>query len=151
MLAYAEEKGIPVFQTAAKPWSTDENLYHISYEAGILEDPNTTPPKDMWKLTADPEDAPNTPERVAIHFENGVPVKVVNKDTKKVVENNALDVFLCLNDLGRKHGVGRLDIVENRFIGIKSRGCYETPGGTILRAAHLDLEGVTLDREGIFC
>lgn len=146
LLAYAEEKGIPVFQTAAKPWSTDENLYHISYEAGILEDPDVTPPKDMWKLTVDPEDAPNIPERIAIHFENGVPVKVVNESEKKTV-TDALELFLYLNALGRKHGVGRIDIVENRFIGIKSRGCYETPAGTILRAAHVDLEGLVLDRE----
>ncbi|KAJ3360870.1 argininosuccinate synthetase [Kappamyces sp. JEL0680] len=147
LLEYAALKGIPVFQTAAKPWSTDENLYHISYEAGILEDPNTTPPKDMWKLTVDPEDAPSTPERIAIHFSQGIPVKVENLDTKHVVQGDDLALFLYLNDLARKHGVGRLDIVENRFIGIKSRGCYETPAGTILRAAHVDLEGLTLDRE----
>jgi argininosuccinate synthase len=147
LLAYAAEKGIPVVQTAAKPWSTDENLYHISYEAGILENPLTAPPKDMWKLTTDPEDAPNTPERISIFFKNGIPYKVENRDTKKVIENKDLELFLYLNELGRKHGVGRLDIVENRFIGIKSRGCYETPGGTILRTAHVDLEGVTLDRE----
>ncbi|KAJ3229246.1 argininosuccinate synthetase [Chytriomyces hyalinus] len=146
LLDYAAEKGIPVFQTAAKPWSTDENLYHISYEAGILEDPNVTPPKDMWKLITDPEDAPTTPERISIHFENGKPVKVVNKGDGKTC-TDGLDLFLYLNHLGRKHGVGRIDIVENRFIGIKSRGCYETPGGTILRAAHVDIEGLTLDRE----
>jgi argininosuccinate synthase len=148
LLEYAAQKGIPVFQTAAKPWSTDENLYHISYEAGILENPETVPPKDMWKLTVDPEDAPNVPERIEIHFAKGVPVKVINKDSGKIVEGNCLEIFLYLNELARKHGIGRLDIVENRFIGIKSRGCYETPGGTILRAAHVDLEGVTLDREG---
>ncbi|KAJ3244780.1 argininosuccinate synthetase [Chytriomyces hyalinus] len=146
LLDYAAKKGIPVFQTAAKPWSTDENLYHISYEAGILEDPNVTPPKDMWKLITDPEDAPTTPERISIHFENGKPVKVVNKGDGKTC-TDGLDLFLYLNHLGRKHGVGRIDIVENRFIGIKSRGCYETPGGTILRAAHVDIEGLTLDRE----
>ncbi|KAJ3324083.1 argininosuccinate synthetase [Boothiomyces sp. JEL0866] len=147
LLEYAALKGIPVVQTASKPWSTDENLYHISYEAGILENPDQTPPKDMWKLTVDPEDAPNTPERLSIHFSNGIPVKVENTTTGKVVEKDDLALFLYLNEVGRKHGVGRLDIVENRFIGIKSRGCYETPGGTILRAAHVDLEGLTLDRE----
>ncbi|KAH6570146.1 argininosuccinate synthase [Batrachochytrium salamandrivorans] len=146
LLEYAAEHGIPVTQTAAKPWSTDENLYHISFEAGILENPNTTPPKDMWKLTVDPEDAPNTPERIEVHFAQGKPVKVVNT-VDGVVVTEALELFLYLNALGRKHGVGRIDIVENRFIGIKSRGCYETPGGTILRAAHVDLEGLTLDRE----
>ncbi|KAI8929220.1 argininosuccinate synthase [Entophlyctis helioformis] len=147
LLAYAAERNIPVAQTSAKPWSTDENLFHISFEAGILEDPNTTPPKDMWKLTVDPEDAPNTPERIAIHFVEGKPTKVENLSDGSTVHTDALELFMYLNELGRKHGVGRIDIVENRFIGIKSRGCYETPGGTILRAAHVDLEGLTLDRE----
>ncbi|KAI8866089.1 argininosuccinate synthetase [Ramicandelaber brevisporus] len=146
LLAYAAEKGIPVSQTPAKPWSTDENLFHISYEAGALEDPDWTPPKDMWKLTVDPEDAPNTPERIQIEFKQGIPVKVTNTNDGKVVEGG-LEIFLYLNAIARRNGVGRIDIVENRFIGIKSRGCYETPGGTILRAAHMDLEGLTLDRE----
>jgi argininosuccinate synthase len=144
LLAFAAEKGIPVVQTAAKPWSTDENLFHISYEAGILEDPNVTPPKDMWKLTVDPEDAPNTPERITISFEKGIPVKVVNhNDNTEVTEPVAL--FTYLNTVARRNGIGRIDIVESRFIGVKSRGCYETPGGTILRNAHKDLEGLTLD------
>ncbi|KAJ3219163.1 argininosuccinate synthetase [Dinochytrium kinnereticum] len=147
LLEYAAEKGIPVFQTAAKPWSTDENLYHISYEAGILEDPDVTPPKDMWKLITDPEDAPNTPERIAIHFDKGIPTLVENITDGTTKQTDSLDLFIYLNALGRKHGIGRIDIVENRFVGIKSRGCYETPGGTILRAAHVDLEGLTLDRE----
>jgi len=146
LLAYAAEKGIPVQQTAAKPWSTDENLYHISFEAGILEDPNVTPPPNMWKLTKNPEEAPDKPEHIAITFKAGIPVKVENLDDGHV-ETDALDLFLYLNQLGRKHGVGRVDIVENRFIGIKSRGCYETPGGTILRAAHVDIEGLAMDRE----
>jgi len=146
LLAYAAEKGIPVHQTAAKPWSTDENLYHISFEAGILEDPNITPPPNMWKLTTNPEEAPDTPEHIAITFKAGIPVKVENLGDGHV-ETDALNLFLYLNQLGRKHGVGRVDIVENRFIGIKSRGCYETPGGTILRAAHVDLEGLAMDRE----
>ncbi|KAI9497920.1 argininosuccinate synthase [Zychaea mexicana] len=144
LLAFAAEKGIPVVQTAAKPWSTDENLFHISYEAGILEDPNVTPPKDMWKLTVDPEDAPNTPERITITFEKGIPVKVVNhNDGTEVTE--AVELFTYLNTVARRNGIGRIDIVESRFIGVKSRGCYETPGGTILRNAHKDLEGLTLD------
>ncbi|EIW79017.1 argininosuccinate synthetase [Coniophora puteana RWD-64-598 SS2] len=143
LLAYAAEKQIPVQQTAAKPWSTDENLFHISYEAGILEDPNTTPPADMWKLTASPESAPETPEQISIEFKRGIPVKVTagGKDT-----TDAVEVFLTLNALARKHGIGRIDIVENRFIGVKSRGCYESPAATILRVAHMDLEGLTLDR-----
>ncbi|OZJ01956.1 Argininosuccinate synthase [Bifiguratus adelaidae] len=148
LLAYAAEKGIPVVQTAAKPWSTDENLFHISYEAGILEDPNVTPPADMWKLTVSPEDAPNKPEHITIAFEAGVPVCVKNISDNTVVthENDGpLALFTYLNTLARRNGIGRVDIVESRFIGVKSRGCYETPGGTILRAAHIDLEGLTLD------
>lgn len=145
LLQFAAEKNIPVQQTAAKPWSTDENLFHISYEAGILEDPNTTPPDDMWKLTASPENAPTEPERIAIEFKEGLPVKVVvPKDAKEYTD--AVDIFNVLNALARKHGIGRIDIVENRFIGVKSRGCYESPAATILRVAHMDLEGLTLDR-----
>ncbi|KAI0351621.1 argininosuccinate synthetase [Trametes cingulata] len=145
LLAYAAEKKIPVQQTAAKPWSTDENLFHISYEAGILEDPNTTPPADMWKLTVDPEQAPQTPQRISIEFAKGLPVKVTVPDENKTY-TDAVEIFTALNALARKHGIGRIDIVENRFIGVKSRGCYESPGATILRAAHMDLEGLTLDR-----
>lgn len=142
---FAAEKNIHVAQTKAKPWSTDENLFHISYEAGILEDPNVTPPKNMWKLTVDPEDAPNTPERITITFERGIPVKVVNHNDGQVVEKDDVKLFTYLNAVARRNGVGRIDIVESRFIGVKSRGCYETPGGTILRTAHMDLEGLTMD------
>ncbi|KAM6496832.1 argininosuccinate synthetase [Amanita muscaria] len=145
LIAYAAQNNIPVAQTAAKPWSTDENLFHISYEAGILEDPDTTPPADMWKLTTSPEDAPQEPQRLTIEFSKGLPVKVTVPDEDKVY-TDAVEIFLALNALARKHGVGRIDIVENRFIGVKSRGCYESPGATILRAAHVDLEGLTLDR-----
>ncbi|PWA00004.1 hypothetical protein BB558_003960 [Smittium angustum] len=146
LLKFAVEKGIPVSQTPSKPWSTDDNLYHISYEAGILEDPDVTPQRDMWKLTVDPEDAPNTPEFINITFEKGIPVRVQNEGDKTDV-TSPLDLFIYLNTVARRNGVGRLDIVENRFIGIKSRGCYETPGGTILRVAHIDIEGLVLDRE----
>ncbi|CAN6631808.1 argininosuccinate synthase [Trichomonascus vanleenenianus] len=145
LLDYAAEKNIPVAQTKAKPWSTDENLAHISYEAGILEDPDTTPPKDMWKLTVDPTDAPNTPEDFTVFFEKGIPTKIVYEGSKEVTE--PVELFLTANAIARRNGVGRIDIVENRFIGIKSRGCYETPGLTILRSAHIDLEGLVLDRE----
>jgi len=145
LIEYAGKNNIPVAQTAAKPWSTDENLFHISYEAGILEDPNTTPPKDMWKLTADPEDAPQQPQHITIEFSKGLPVKVKVLDENKEY-TDGVEIFLALNALARKHGIGRIDIVENRFIGVKSRGCYESPGATILRAAHVDLEGLTLDR-----
>jgi argininosuccinate synthase len=122
----------------------DENLAHCSYEAGILEDPNTTPPEDMWKLTVDPMKAPDTPEDFTFHFEKGLPVKLESKDG---VKTDPLDLFLTANAIARRNGVGRIDIVENRFIGLKSRGCYETPGLTMLRSAHVDLEGLVLDRE----
>ncbi|KAI8053870.1 argininosuccinate synthase [Syncephalis plumigaleata] len=146
LLAYASQKNIPVSQTPSKPWSTDENLFHISYEAGILEDPDVTAPSDMWKLTVDPESAPDTPERITITFAKGLPVKVKNHNDGTEV-TDPLELFIYLNTLARRNGIGRIDIVENRFIGIKSRGCYETPGGTILRVAHVDLEGLTVDRE----
>ncbi|KAF8166539.1 argininosuccinate synthetase [Mycena galopus ATCC 62051] len=145
LLEYAAKNNIPVVQTASKPWSTDENMFHISYEAGILEDPNTTPPTDMWKLTTALEDAPSTPERISIEFAAGLPTKVTVPAANKTY-TDPVEIFLALNALGRTHGIGRIDIVENRFIGVKSRGCYESPGATILRAAHVDLEGLTLDR-----
>lgn len=145
LLAYAAEVGVPVSQTKAKPWSMDENLAHCSYEAGILEDPNETAPKDLWKLTTDPLDAPDTPEDFTVHFEKGLPSKLEYEGGKVVSE--PLDLFLAANTIARRHGVGRIDIVENRFIGLKSRGCYETPGLTILRSAHVDLEGLVLDKE----
>merc|ERR1712093_911279 len=111
LLDFAAEKGIPVFQTAAKPWSTDENLFHISYEAGILEDPDTTPPSDMWKLTADPIlSAANEPEDVTIKFEKGVPVSLTSSSTG--TKTSPTELFLAANALARKHGVGRIDIVE---------------------------------------
>ncbi|KAK5732287.1 argininosuccinate synthetase [Elasticomyces elasticus] len=144
LLDYASEKKIPVTSTKSKPWSMDENLAHCSYEAGILEDPNTTAPEDMWKLTVDPTKAPNEPEDFTIHFEKGLPVKLECKDGNKT---EPLDLFLTANTIARRHGVGRVDIVENRFIGLKSRGCYETPGLSMLRSAHIDLEGLTMDRE----
>jgi argininosuccinate synthase len=145
LLDYAAKKGIPVTSTKSKPWSMDENLAHCSCEAGILEDPDTTPPNDMWKLTADPIlSAPNEPEDIVIDFEKGLPVKLTSKSQKEATDPTG--IFLAANALARKHGVGRIDIVENRFIGLKSRGC-ETPGLTILRNAHVDLEGLTLDRE----
>ncbi|OQO10576.1 Argininosuccinate synthase [Cryoendolithus antarcticus] len=145
LLDYAAEKGIPVSSTKGKPWSMDENLAHCSYEAGILEDPNTTPPEDMWKLTADPTKAPDKPEDFTVHFEKGLPVKLEYDNGKTATDS--VDLFLTANAIARKHGVGRIDIVENRFIGLKSRGCYETPGYTMLRAAHIDLEGLVMDRE----
>lgn len=149
LLDYAAKVGIPVSQTKAKPWSMDENLAHCSYEAGILEDPDTTPPKDMWKLTKDPIEAPDQPMDFILHFEKGLPVKLEFQTDRGEPQTvtDSVELFLTVNAIARNHGVGRIDIVENRFIGIKSRGCYETPGLTCLRAAHIDLEGLVLDRE----
>lgn len=121
-------------------------MFHISYEAGILEDPDVTPPTDMWKLTTSLEEAPSTPEQISIEFKAGLPVKVTLLSEQNKTITDPVDIFNTLNALGRKHGIGRIDIVENRFIGVKSRGCYETPGATILRIAHMDIEGLTLDR-----
>jgi argininosuccinate synthase len=123
----------------------DENLAHCSYEAGILEDPDVTPPADMWKLTVDPLKAPDKPEDFTLYFEKGIPTKLVQADGKTVTD--PVELFLATNTIARRNGVGRIDIVENRFIGLKSRGCYETPGLTMLRGAHVDLEGLVMDRE----
>ncbi|PBP18707.1 argininosuccinate synthetase [Diplocarpon rosae] len=144
LLDYAAATGIPVSSTKSKPWSMDENLAHCSYEAGILEDPDTTPPSDMWKLTIDPLNAPDEPEDFTLFFAKGLPVKLIIGD-KTITDS--VELFLEVNALARRNGVGRIDIVENRFIGLKSRGCYETPGLTCLRGAHIDLEGLVLDRE----
>jgi argininosuccinate synthase len=140
-VAYAKKHGIPVPVTAEKPYSTDANLLHISYEGGVLEDPWTGPPADMFKMTVNPEDAPDEPEFVTIGYEAGDPVSV----NGVAMEPVALLTFL--NEVGGRHGVGRVDIVENRFVGMKSRGVYETPGGTILYHAHRAVESLTLDRE----
>ncbi|EXJ77348.1 argininosuccinate synthase [Capronia epimyces CBS 606.96] len=146
LLDYAAEKNIPVTSTKAKPWSMDANLAHCSYEAGILENPDITPPDDMWTLTESAIlSAANEPEDVVIEFEKGIPVKLTSPTTG--TETDPTKLFLAANALARKHGIGRVDIVENRFIGIKSRGCYESPGLTILQHTHRDLEGLTVDRE----
>lgn len=146
LLAYAAANNIPVDATPKAPYSLDANLYHTSYESGMLENPMTGPPKDMFRMTVDPEDAPDTPTLLRIEFVNGAPTKVVNK-TAGVEYSDPLEAFNYLNQVAGANGIGRIDIVENRFVGIKSRGVYETPAGTVLRAAHLDLEGITLDRE----
>jgi len=146
LLAYAAANNIPVDATPKAPYSLDANLYHTSYESGMLENPTTGPPKDIFRMTVDPEDAPNTPTFIRIEFVNGAPTKVVNK-TAGVEYSDPLEAFNYLNEVAGANGIGRIDIVENRFVGIKSRGVYETPAGTVLRAAHLDLEGITLDRE----
>ncbi|CAN0016819.1 unnamed protein product, partial [Pylaiella littoralis] len=146
LLAYATEQGIPVSSTPKASYSIDENLYHTSYESGILEDPMTSPPPEMFKMTVDPLKAPDRVEELRIKFEKGVPVQVTNK-TDGTIKDKPLELFLYLNEVAGHNGIGRIDIVENRFVGIKSRGIYETPAGTLLRAVHLDLEGLCLDRE----
>ncbi|MDP2957188.1 MAG: argininosuccinate synthase [Longimicrobiales bacterium] len=146
LIAFAKEHKIPVEATAEKPYSSDENLMHRSYEAGMLEDPTAAPNKDMFKLTRALEDTPDEPTDLTLHFHDATPVKVVN-EKDGTTHTDPVDLFLYLNDVGGMHGVGRIDMVENRFVGIKSRGVYETPGGTVLHAALRDLEGIAMDRE----
>jgi argininosuccinate synthase len=141
LVAYAREHDIPVPVTKKNPYSSDENLLHISFEGGILEDPWNEPDEEMFKLTVSPERAPDTPTYIEIDFAQGTPVAIDGEHLGPVA------LMTRLNDLGGANGIGRLDMVENRFVGMKSRGVYETPGGTILRAAHRDLETITLDRE----
>ncbi|HHK60375.1 MAG TPA: argininosuccinate synthase [Desulfobacterales bacterium] len=141
LMAYAEEHGIPVPVTKDKPYSSDENLLHISFEGGILEDPWQEPEESMFKLSVSPEAAPDRPTYIEIDFEKGDPVAI---DGERL---SPARLLARLNELGGANGIGRLDMVENRFVGMKSRGVYETPGGTILRIAHRDLESITLDRE----
>ena len=146
LIKYAEANGIEISSTIKKPYSEDDNLLHISHEAGILEDPAHEPTEDIFSKTVSPEKAPDKPTRLRIQFRDGIPVKVTDLD-KGRSETEPLKLFTLLNELGAKNGVGRIDMVENRFVGIKSRGIYETPGGTILFAAHKDIEGIAMDRE----
>ncbi|KAM9841576.1 argininosuccinate synthase [Aulostomus maculatus] len=146
LMEYAQKNGIPVPVTPKAPWSMDANLMHISYESGILEDPKSHAPADLYLMTTNPVDAPASPDVLVIEFRKGVPVKVVDTE-KGISKDTALDILSYLNEIGGKHGVGRIDIVENRFIGMKSRGIYETPGGSILLKAHLDIENFTMDKE----
>jgi argininosuccinate synthase len=141
LIDYAAKHKIPVTATKAKPYSTDRNILHISYEGGVLEDPWAEPPKDMYTMTSPLEKTPSTPEYVEIGFEKGDPVSVNGRrlSPARLLER--------LNEMGGKHGVGRVDIVENRYVGIKSRGVYETPGGTILHIARRAVQSITLDRE----
>jgi argininosuccinate synthase len=141
LMAYAERHGIPVPTTAERPYSMDRNLFHISYEGGILEDPWSEPPEKMFLLTVSPEQAPDYPTHVELEFEAGTPVAVDGRRLEPVA------LLERLNRLGAENGVGRVDLVENRYVGMKSRGVYETPGGTILHVAHRALESLTLDRE----
>lgn len=141
LINYARQHHIPVSVTKSKPYSMDLNLFHISYEGGILEDPWAPPPKNMFQMTVSPQDAPASPQMISLQFEKGNPVAVNNKLFSPA------DLLHRLNELGGKHGIGRVDLVENRFVGIKSRGVYETPGGTILHVARRAVESLTLDRE----
>ncbi|GAB6073709.1 argininosuccinate synthase [Nautilia lithotrophica] len=141
LLAYAEKHGIPINRHGKKsPYSMDANLLHISYEGGILEDPWAEPEEDMWRWTVSPEKAPDKPEYIEIDFEKGDAVAING------ARMTPAQILETLNEYGKKHGIGRLDIVENRFVGMKSRGCYETPGGTILLKAHRAIESITLDK-----
>lgn len=147
LLAYAREKEIGIdFAEQGAPYSMDANLMHVSYEGGILEDPMTPPPAGMFRLSADISAAPESAGRFAIDFEEGVPVALVNY-SNGVRKSDPLEVFTYLNAAAGEHGVGRIDIVENRYVGIKSRGIYESPAATVLWALHRDLELLTLDRE----
>lgn len=141
LIDYAGKYSIPVPVTQDKPYSSDRNLMHISFEGGILEDPDVEPPEDMFLLTRSPEEAPDSPEYVDIDFEAGEPVALGGKRMRPH------ELLAWLNEIGGRHGIGRVDVVENRYIGMKSRGVYETPGGTILFHAHKHLESITLDRE----
>jgi len=141
LVAYAEARGISTPVTKESPYSMDANLYHISYEGGVLEDPWAAPPRGMFRMTTDPEDAPDEPREVVVGFQSGNPTSVDGESLAPV------ELLTRLNELAGTHGVGRIDIVENRFVGIKSRGVYETPGGTVLHAARRALESIVLDRE----
>ncbi len=146
MLNYADQYGIPVSATRKKPYSEDDNMLHISHEAGVLEDPSIAADEDVYSRTNGTDKQPHSADIITIDFEQGIPIKVTNQTKGKEV-TGAVELFKYLNELGTLHGIGRLDMVENRFVGIKSRGVYETPGGEILYKAHRDLEGLTLDRE----
>jgi argininosuccinate synthase len=141
LIAYCAEHDINVTATAEKPYSMDRNLMHVSYEGGILEDPWAAPPDDIFLMTKSPEKGSDTPLEMVIAFEKGEPVAIDG------VRHGAVDMLSRLNHLGGEHGIGRVDLVENRFVGMKSRGVYETPGVTILQAAHRALESITMDRE----
>ena len=141
LIAYAQEHGIPVTATVEKPYSMDRNLMHISYEGGILEDPWAEPPAEIFQLTKAPEEARPEPEYIELEFERGVPIGINGQRMDPVA------LLEHLNRVGGEHGIGRVDLVENRFVGMKSRGVYETPGVTILHVAHRALESITMDRE----
>ena len=140
LIEYAQQNGIPVKATAEQPWSTDENLMHISFESGMLEDPWQEPKEEMFELSQSPKNAPDLEQILTIDFEEGLPVRLDGQEFETV------DLLTELNEIGGRHGIGRVDLVESRFVGMKSRGVYETPGGTILNIAHRAMESLTLDR-----
>lgn len=146
LLDYAKEKGIPVTASHEKPYSEDDNLMHISHEAGILEDPKYLPTEDIFSKTLSLKVAPDKETKLEIHFKDGIPVKVLNKEDGTIKEK-PLELFQYLNELGKENCIGRVDMVENRFVGIKSRGVYENPGAKILHDAHIDIESIAMDRE----
>ena len=146
LIRYAEEAGIPVKATLERPYSEDDNLMHISHEAGILEDPVLKADMKVYSKITHPYNAPDKPESIAVEFKDGMPVKITNEEDG-TVKTEPLELFTYVNNLGAKHGIGLLDMVENRFVGIKSRGIYETPGAEILFKAHQDIEGIAMDRE----
>ena len=146
LLKYAGENKIPVKASVDKPYSEDDNLMHISHEAGVLEDPMFSINKDMLEKMVLPQDAPDKETRIVIQFKDGLPVKVINKDDGTVKEDT-YEMYVYLNEIAGKNGIGLLDMVENRFVGIKSRGVYETPAATVLHIAHKDIEGIAMDRE----
>jgi len=146
MIEYAKKHGIDVKASKKAPYSTDPNLMHISYEAGMLEDPMATLPEEDFEMTVSPKQAPDTEVKLVIEFKDGIPIKVEDK-TNNMIKEGTLEMFTYLNKIAGENGVGRTDLVEDRFVGMKSRGIYETPAGTVLRVAHLDIEGMTMDRE----
>lgn len=146
LIKYAEEAGIPVKATRERPYSEDDNLMHISHEAGILEDPALKADMKVYSKITHPYNAPDKPESISVEFKDGIPVKITNEEDG-TVKTEPLELYTYVNNLGSKHGIGLLDMVENRFVGIKSRGIYETPGAEILFKAHQDIEGIAMDRE----
>jgi argininosuccinate synthase len=140
-IAYAKAHNVPIAQSTTKIYSRDRNLWHVSHEGGALEDPAHRAPDDIWMLTRSPRDAPDAPAEVTIGFEAGAPVSVSGR------RSSGVELVETLNRIGGDHGIGRIDLVENRFVGMKSRGCYETPGGTLVYAAHRELEALALDRQ----
>ncbi len=146
LIAYAEKYNIPIKASTKKPYSEDENLLHISHEAGILEDPALRCPEEVYSHTSSFRDAPDTETHIEIEFKDGIPVRVKNLEDQSEF-TKPLELFSYLNEVGSRNAIGRVDMVENRYVGLKSRGIYETPGGTILWEAHRDLEGIAMDKE----